>query len=46
MNTLGFKGVGRWVIEQTADALVYLPDFLIRLWSPMMPIRHNCAGVV
>ncbi len=45
MNTLGFKRVGRWLIEQTADALVYLLDFLLRLRSPKMPIGHNQAGV-
>ena len=41
MNTLRFKRVGRWLIEKLADALVYLLNLLLRLWSPKIPIRHN-----
>lgn len=41
MNIVRSKRVGRWLVEKLVDAVVYLLDLLVKLWSPKLKVKKG-----
>jgi len=35
------KRAGRWLFEKLVDAVVYLLDLLVKLWSPKLKVKKK-----